>query len=271
MMSGRRLKVVALGSSFAAGPGIEPILEQNARRSGRNYPQQLAKLLDADLTDLTVSGATLLNVLSETQETIGKTFEPQLDLLPKDADIVTLTGGGNDLGYSGGMIYDSCLALESSPQRDAVLDFMLPPGSGLSIENLTTRFLNVIDKVHETSPNANIYLVDYVAVFGESEKSGRDTPLSIERVRHYREQASILAKAYHTAASSREGVELIEMSQLSTGHELGTEEPWVIGFDIEMFFKGLAPYHPNLEAHTAAAEELHKRIIGSMEKRPDAQ
>jgi lysophospholipase L1-like esterase len=258
-MSNLRLKIAALGSSFAAGIGIEPILEPHARRSGQNYPQQLAKLLNADLVDLSVSGATLLNVLDQKQETIGKTFDPQLELLPKDADIVTLTGGGNDLGYSGGMIYDSFLDSEG-PIKDSLQDFMMASPPGVDDGTLTDRFLKVIDRIREIAPNARIFLVDYVAVFGDSTQPGRDTTLSMEKVKHYREQAAALAKAYRAAAEARNGVKLVEMSKKSVGHELGTADAWVIGFDLEMFLKGLAPYHPNLAAHVAIARELYRMI-----------
>lgn len=50
--------VAALGSSFAAGPGVAPIVDRRANRSGRNYAHLVAERLGARLTDLTVSGAT---------------------------------------------------------------------------------------------------------------------------------------------------------------------------------------------------------------------
>jgi hypothetical protein len=96
MTTMKQLHIAALGSSFAAGPGIKPQSDALAGRSGNNYASLLAKRLDARLTDLTVSGATLLNVLKVRQETVfGGDFAPQLDELPSDADIVLLTAGGN--------------------------------------------------------------------------------------------------------------------------------------------------------------------------------
>lgn len=68
-------------------------------RSTVNYPSFLAKRLDAKLTDLTVSGATLLNVL-DTPQGMLKSFRPQVDGVTSDADIVTITAGGNDMGYT---------------------------------------------------------------------------------------------------------------------------------------------------------------------------
>ncbi|SMQ47765.1 unnamed protein product [Zymoseptoria tritici ST99CH_1A5] len=270
-MTNRRLKIAALGSSFAAGPGINPTVEPNARRSGQNYPSQLATLLNADLVDLTVSGATLLNVLNERQETLGKIFDPQLDSLPKDADIVTLTGGGNDLGYSGGMMCDAYRNSPEGPTKDLLADFFtLPLPPSLSVEKLTQRFLDVIDKIQERAPSARIYLVDYIAVFGDATQPETDTPLPAERILHYRGQAAILARAYRNAAESRGGVVLVEMSKLSAGHEVGSKQPWVTGFELEMFIEGMVPYHPKLEAHVAAAAELHRRIMQTVKDKVDA-
>ncbi|MET4094444.1 hypothetical protein [Arthrobacter sp. UYCu712] len=49
--------LTALGSSLAAGPGIEPLIDRRAMRSRANYTHLLAQTLGAELTDLTLSGA----------------------------------------------------------------------------------------------------------------------------------------------------------------------------------------------------------------------
>ncbi|GAB7333576.1 hypothetical protein MBLNU13_g05148t1 [Cladosporium sp. NU13] len=92
------MHIAALGSSFAAGPSIPPQINAAARRSGANYPSLLASALSAKLTDLSSSGATLLNILSEPQQTLLATLPPQIDGLPEDVDVVTITAGGNDMG-----------------------------------------------------------------------------------------------------------------------------------------------------------------------------
>ena len=90
--------VVSLGSSFAAGPSIPPIADVYAKRSHQNYACLLAKALGAQHTDLTVSGATTDNILSIPQVTglnpLNRfTFPPQIEGLPEDADLVTITAG----------------------------------------------------------------------------------------------------------------------------------------------------------------------------------
>jgi hypothetical protein len=89
--------IAAVGSSFAAGPGIEPIVEVAAMRSGKNYAHLLAGRLGARLVDLAVSGATTANIVDTPQQMAGgQAFPPQIDGVPADADIVTIMAGGND-------------------------------------------------------------------------------------------------------------------------------------------------------------------------------
>lgn len=266
-MSQHRLKIASLGSSFAAGPGIEPIINKAAMRSGRNYAHVLAEKLDADLTDLTVSGATLLNVLNEPQKASfsSEVFPPQLDSLPPDADIVTLTGGGNDLGYSGAMISDSVVASLPRPLSWGLSWWMGEMNSAVTLEQLTERFVNVADAVHLKAPKAKLYLVQYVTVFGElSLPGGPDLPLTLEQVRHFRQRGKLLDRAYEAAAEARpEFVELVPVAAWSEGHEVGTREPWCAGFNLGMLWHmTTTPYHPNAEGHAAIAERLGGIIRG---------
>lgn len=60
--------LVALGSSFAAGPGIDPVADVQAMRSSNNYAHQLTRRLDWQLTGLSVSGATSANVVDTPQQ-----------------------------------------------------------------------------------------------------------------------------------------------------------------------------------------------------------
>lgn len=251
-MSDQRLSIVALGSSFAAGPGIQPIISNAAMRSGRNYAHQLAERLNANLTDLSASGATLLNVLSEVQIGLdGTRLQPQVGQLPDAVDIVTLTAGGNDLSYSGGMISESA-------------GMPLPETPAVSEEQLTKRFVDIIDRVKQVAPNATIYLVEYISVFGDSTKPGVDTPLTKSRIQHYRSIEAVLKAAYGAAASARPGVKLVPISEQSRGHEVGTPEPWVSGFSVDMLIgmmsNGVGPYHPNLAGHEAVAKALYDMI-----------
>ena len=63
-------RYVAIGSSYAAGPGIDPAVGDRpakARQSLRNYPHLIAHRLGLDLADVTSSGATTQDILRRTQ------------------------------------------------------------------------------------------------------------------------------------------------------------------------------------------------------------
>ena len=252
-----RLHIAALGSSFAAGPSIQPIENKSAARSSRNYAHQLAERLDADLTDLTVSGATLLNVLNERQSTLFQTFEPQLELLAADADIVTLTCGGNDINYIGSLVLDS-LTSYLGPVKSWAPTLMSAPS--LDLRQLTDRFLAVLDKIHDIAPQAKVYLVEYIAIIGTKTQTWVHTGLTAEQNRHYEEVASLLSQAYQDAAKARTWAELVPVAELSRAHGVGSDEPWVEGFSLSMLWRGQAPYHPNLAGHTAVADILYRQI-----------
>ncbi|KAJ5959800.1 uncharacterized protein N7479_006950 [Penicillium vulpinum] len=239
-MSQKKLKIASLGSSFAAGPDIPPQIEPKAAlRSGQNYPHLLAQHLDADLTDLSVSGATLLNITVDPQSTaFNVTFPPQITDLPEDADIITVTAGGNDINYIGGMIADAC---------DAELQSSAP----LSPSELAERLAGVIDQIHKRAPGARVYLVEYLAVLGPGTQAGRDIPLTEEKIQHYRGVASDLQHAYSVAAEGRtDWCETVPIHQLSQDHTLGSSEPWVGGFNVGPLL------HPNLDGMKAVAGVL---------------
>lgn len=245
-------KYAALGSSFAAGPGIPPTISRLAMRSGNNYPHILAKRLGAELTDLTVSGATLGNVLSEPQGYFQiSRFEPQLAGLPLDVDIVTITGGGNDLGYIGGVIRDAL----NATLLGSLLAWLLhrPASKPLSSEGVAERFKAIIDKIRTIAPRAQIILVEYLTLFGPDIQP-KDIMLDEAQISHHRNVADCLEKAYRLAAEARPGVTVISVGEMSRRHGLGSEEPWVEG----MCWKGA--FHPNLKGMKAVAEMIYEEL-----------
>jgi lysophospholipase L1-like esterase len=255
------IHIVALGSSFAAGPGIEPQALRAAGRSERNYAHLLARRLGAQLTDLSVSGATLKNILSESQNLSGTTFKPQLSGFPPDVDVVTITGGGNDLQYVGditratmqgsflGRIFSR---LFSSPFQDNQ--------ESLTPEDVAERFIAVIDKVRETSPRCHIFLVEYLTLFGSHTRPGVDVPLNEAQIKHHQSVASTLQIAYKLAAEARSGCKIIPVAELGRNHALGSEKPWVDGFCVGILLTRKAPFHPNSRGMEAIAEMLYEEL-----------
>ena len=88
-------KYVALGSSYAAGPGIPTQSGGVCTRSSHNYANLVAAKLKLSLVDVSCSGATTANVLTTSQGT-----NSQIDAVTSDTSLVTFTVGGNDIGYT---------------------------------------------------------------------------------------------------------------------------------------------------------------------------
>ena len=122
-------QIAALGSSFAAGPGILPVEDPAAMRSTRNYAHLLADRLDADLVDLTVSGATTATILDTPQTTMtGVQYPPQIQGLPAQADLVTVTAGGNDLKFAASMLYEAWSRIEPTSPIVTMMAHEFPHG-----------------------------------------------------------------------------------------------------------------------------------------------
>ena len=262
------IHIAALGSSFAAGPSIHPIENEAAGRSYRNYARQLAARIkdsipgaQVTLTDLTVSGATILNVFEESQQAGQVAFPPQLRGLPPDADIVTFTCGGNDVKYIGSLIHDSMVSVLGR-NHPMLVGSEAASAPALKLEELTDRIKRAIDEIHRMAPRARVYLVQYLALIGECTRPIYDLPLNADKVKHYDEVAKMLAQAYYDAAQGRSWAEVVPVAEVSRTHALGSEEPWVRGFppDIEKHTNGPSPYHPTLLGHTAVAGIIYAQI-----------
>jgi lysophospholipase L1-like esterase len=243
---------VALGSSFAAGPGIRPIEHRRAGRSARNYAHQVADALSLHLVDVTCSGATTANVLTERQ----RRLPPQIDGVTADAKLVTITVGGNDIGYIGGLVRGSVV--------NAVLDRLrfLPDRWRGSVryeaptdqcDTLVESLVMLVRAVRSRAPGARILLVDYLTVLGPDAHRCRELPLGDDAVRQVRTTADRLAAAFRTAAQ-RSGAHLVPASAASVDHGVGSADPWVSGFH------GKPPYHPTLAGMTAVADLILRSV-----------
>lgn len=256
-MSYRHL--VALGSSFAAGPGIEPIADRGAMRSARNYPHLLAEQLGARLTDLTVSGATTKTILSKSQRTLrGARFEPQLAGVPDDADLATVTIGGNDLKYMAGLIGTSVvgqlrhLPVLGGPASAVLANLTLPQPNAAAFDRVTDGIVTITEQLRARAPDVRVVLVDYFTVIGPDARPSGALPLRRGEIERFRSIGQSLANAYEIAAQ-RTGADLVKVSELSATHGLGSREPWLVGFGR---YGGIAPYHPNAEGMQAVADAI---------------
>jgi len=250
-------RYVALGSSFAAGPGIDPILHAPAGRSGNNYAHLVAAELGLELTDVTYSGATTANVLDTRQDEAG----PQLDAVTSDTALVTITVGGNDLEYVGTFVRGSFLNFLAKPAMILGRRFANRIRARVSYlkddaayQAVTDSLIDVVERVRERAPDARVVLVDYLTLVGPSTRPRRDVPLNEEQLPSVAMMADGLAAAFAKAAAST-GADLITASAASRDHAIGSPEPWTTGFTLRpRSLGGFVPYHPTAAGMRAVAD-----------------
>jgi lysophospholipase L1-like esterase len=153
------INYVALGDSYAAGPGILPIDPNLAcQRSERNYPNVAAAMLGAELNDVTCSGATVDDLTTNQSPTIP----PQLNALTPDTDLVSLTIGGNDVGLI--QLALSCVNLLPEPIGVSCARQNTAGGTDLVSERIAQVAPTIgaaIDAIKQRSPQAKVLLVGY--------------------------------------------------------------------------------------------------------------
>ncbi|RJO75661.1 SGNH/GDSL hydrolase family protein [Nocardia panacis] len=256
--------MAALGSSFAAGPGIEPVVDKAARRSGRNYAHLVAQRLGAELVDLTVSGATTETILDKSQRVFGRTFAPQISGVPSDADLVTVTVGGNDLRYGGTMIrLGAAGRLEEralTRPLGALLRRPVPDPTVADIDRVVDAVVRVVRTVREKATGARVLLVDYLTMIGPHTAPRRETPFDDATLAALRRLGERVTEVFATAAARSEA-ELVHAGERSLDHAIGSKDPWVLGLADRWRDMGRSiPFHPNAAGMAAVADMIMEQL-----------
>lgn len=244
-------KYVAMGSSFAAGPGITNSADVPANRCGRsadNYAQQIARRRNLTLTDVSCGGAMTANILGPWNE-----LPAQMDAVDADTRLVTVTIGGNDVGYIGGLFGASCVAQRGDDNARSCPPISEPDDAAFAA--LEERMAQIPIEVRRRAPSARVVFVDYLSVLPPSGVC-EATPLSAAHADLSRAIERRLRETTARAAA-RGGADVLRASELSAEHSACASAPWMNGFPAP---EGGSPYHPNLQGMTAVADALEQLL-----------
>jgi len=243
-------KYVSLGSSFAAGPGIDRQLG-TCGRSDNNYANIVARELDLDLTVASCNGATIDHIL-----TVPQGDNPlQLDAVTSDTALVTVTIGGNDIRYTA-----STFACSGAPASDGCTANLDQAAINAAVEQLPGKLTDMFAAIRAEAPEAVIVLVAYPRVFPEEATSCSELDLSEADTLYLAELGRKLEAAF--VASTSNGQALIADAYVrAEGHGPCADvasERWVNGQTIA---RSGTRYHPTAEGHEAMAR-LVLEVLG---------
>jgi len=247
---------VAMGSSFAAGPGVTTTADQSASRCARskdNYARQIARSLSLVLVDVSCSGATTAHVLGAWDE-----LSPQIDALTPDTRLVTVTIGGNDVSFVRNMIAYVCqprAAMAGGAPDPRCPTVHVPTETEWAAMEAG---LNAITAdVRRRSPDARLVFVQYVSLLPD-EGSCPAVPISAEGQAVVRAIATRLARTTaHVAA--RWGATVIDPADDEAAHDPCSGDPWATGFPLADG-PAFIPFHPNLAGMTAIARRAEQLL-----------
>lgn len=247
---------VALGDSFAAGPFIpvQRLDPLGCARSTRNYPALIAEDLHvAEFTDVTCSTATTKNMTVAQLVPLGVN-PPQFDALGPDTDLVTVSIGGNDIGFSDIVLTCGRLSL-TDPVGNPCQRFAGAGGSDLYAERIidaAPKVAGVLRGIHDRAPKASVLLVGYLRILPPTRGCWPLVPIAAGDVAYLDGIQQQLTKMLATQAHDN-GAVFVDAYTPSLGHD--TCQPpavkWVEGI---IPTSPAFPVHPNARGMRAVAD-----------------
>lgn len=269
-------KYVALGDSYAAvgriAPGAWGAGPVACVRTSDAYPTVVARELGVG----TFVNATCGGAVVDDFRTPGRTgAPPQFDALDSDTDLVSMTIGGNDVGF-GAVIVACALRPNTAPELLPLVDGAtgnlskgFDPTTGCSdvidrqaaeaLEHLDERLDGVYAESARRAPRARVVTIGYLAAVPEDDAVIQQSPscapfmaISAEeraKVRGFQDSINRVVRA----AAERNGVTVVIPDE--PGHSMCTspDTRWV---DFTGLETGAVPVHPTSAGHAHVADRV---------------
>jgi lysophospholipase L1-like esterase len=239
-----KTKYIALGDSYAAGQGAGEYKNETCYRSENSYAE-LAD--DAKAIKLVTNAACSGNT---TQDVV----DSQLRQLNKTTELVTITAGGNNLGF--GAIVTSCGSAEPA-LVEACAQASAAAAAKISTGQLAGEVAAMIQSVQAAAPNAKIVVTGYPYLFDPIPANLPD-PMSqfIYKATDLAEglngAIALAVDAVNAVDPDATEVQYVDVRSAFAGHGIISEEPWINGNT------GNADgFHPNAAGYVAYYKALN--------------
>lgn len=249
--SNRPLTVAALGDSYSSGEGSPPFDLGGCRRSTTAWPRLLAGLTPAANPVLLAAcgGATTADLTSSQRDNPAQLN--QLRALSPAPDVVTITIGGNDAGFSRVLL--SCVVWkcfwngDERRRRDYIQD------------DLPELLVKAYKDVKAAAPNSRVVVVGYPDLFPRSQRDNTCRWLDSSERRKLVSLNNTLNRTIRNAARDAD-VEFVSTSRSVRDHEMCTAEPWVNPVGLFSPSRALSA-HPTQAGQEAIARTVHKALF----------
>jgi lysophospholipase L1-like esterase len=212
------LRYVALGDSYSAASGVLPpdvTAPPACLRSTANYPHDIAAATGAQLTDVTCGAAETKDFFTSQDPGVA----PQLDAVTPDAQLVTMTIGGNDSG----VFIDSILECGAAGLSTAGQGSPCKDRYGSSFENTVRSttypsLVTALRAVRAAAPRAQVGILGYPWILPSSGGCFDKMPIAEGDVPYLRHLQATLNDAVRRAAAAT-GATYVDMNDVSEGHD----------------------------------------------------
>jgi lysophospholipase L1-like esterase len=253
---------VALGDSFSSGEANAPYDKPTdtkgknmCHRSASAWPRQLGVTRDRHLP---CSGATVSTLYESTaglapdnrsQMSRLESIEKALARTNRHVDTVTLTIGGNDIGFSA--IIGDCFVRECLAH---------PEDNLKAAAGLNRRLVNLIGNIKKAAPRAQIVFVGYPRLFPKTQQGnvtcGWLTPKE-------RSRANSLGKALDEVqrkAAEQGGAHFVSVLDALSGRELCAKDSWFFPVNPIKYGKNQQQAHPVTRGQAAIARAVDAKV-----------
>ena len=212
------LRYVALGDSYSAASGVlppDPAAPPQCLRSTSNYPHVIAAATGARLTDVTCGGADTDDYFEPQYDGVA----PQLDAVTRDAQLVTMTIGGNDSGvFINSIVQCGAAGVSTAGQGSPCKDRY---GSSFQDTIRTTTYpalVRALRAVQAAAPDAEVAILGYPWIMPERGGCFDRMPVAEGDVPYLRGIQATLNDAVRRAAAAT-GATYVNMNRVSDGHD----------------------------------------------------
>lgn len=248
---------VALGDSYAALGSVDASTTgpEICQRSADNYPALLLQDPGLEGRDVTCSGAVTADILAplETAPEIAP-VPAQADALHEGVGAVTLSIGGNDIGF-GGIV--NCFITAIRTNQPSGCAPALQETTAAQLAELPARLDLVHGEIAERAPRATVLVTGYIPLVAPGDDCVEIAALS-EADRRWIVELTEQLNGTVAAAAERHGAAMVLPEEVS-GHSgcAALPERWVDFFGLET---GAYPMHPTAVGQEAMAAAVREEL-----------